>query len=67
MRNLLKVMEKKPHYQEARFKWVADFNPKLRKIFVSVGGFHAKNYITDRYLFARSKEFKRHPSPDIRA
>ena len=36
--NLSKVLERKPHYQEAEFSWVADFNPRMRKIFVSVGG-----------------------------
>jgi hypothetical protein len=64
--NLLKVLKKKTHYQEAEFSWVADFNPKMRKIFVSVGGVPAKHYITFRYLFDRTKEFKRHPIPDIR-
>jgi hypothetical protein len=38
----------------------------MRKIFVSVGGVAAKHYITYRYLFDRTKEFKRHPIPDIR-
>jgi len=64
--NLLKVLKKKTHYQEAEFSWVADFNPKMRKIFVSVGGVPAKHYITFRYLFDRTKEFKRYPIPDIR-
>lgn len=65
--NLLKVLKKKDHYREVEFSWVADFNPKMRKIFVSVGGVPAKHYITYRYLFDRKKEFKRHPIPDIRA
>lgn len=64
--NLLKVLEKKSHYREAEFSWVADFNPRMRKIFVSVGGVPAKHYITFRYLFDRTKEFKRYPIPDIR-
>jgi len=64
--NLLKVLKKKTHYQEAEFSWVADFNPRMRKIFVSVGGVPAKHYLTCRYLFDRTKEFQRHPIPDIR-
>jgi len=60
-----KVLEKKPHYHEAEFSWVADYNPKMRRIFVSVGGVPAKNYITYRYLFDRSKEFKRYPIPEV--
>jgi hypothetical protein len=64
---ILKVREalmKKPHYTEVEFSWVADFNPKMRKIFISVGSLPVKNYITYRYLFDRSREFKRYPIPD---
>jgi hypothetical protein len=62
--NVLKVLEKKPHYHEAEFSWVADFNPKMRKIFMSVGSVPAKNYITYRYLFDRTKVFSRYPIPE---
>jgi hypothetical protein len=64
--NVWKVLEKKPHYIEAEFSWVADFNPKMRKILISVGSVPAKNYITYRYLFDRGKEFKRYPIPEIK-
>ncbi len=64
--NISKVFEKKPHYTEIEFSWVADFNPKMRKIFISVGSVPVKNYITYRYLFERNKEFKRYPIPDIK-
>jgi GNAT superfamily N-acetyltransferase len=60
------VFTKKPHYHEIEFSWVADFNPKMRKIFISVGSVPAKNYITYRYLFDRTKEFKRYPIPEIK-
>jgi GNAT superfamily N-acetyltransferase len=66
---ILKVREafkRKPHYTEVEFSWVADFNPKMRKIFISVGSIPAKNYITYRYLFDRTKEFKRYPIPEIK-
>jgi len=66
MLKVREVMERKPHYTEVEFSWVADFNPKMRKIFISVGGVPVKNYITYRYLFDRSKEFKRYPIPDIK-
>ena len=59
--NLVNVFKKKPHYTEIEFSWVADFNPKMRKIFVSVGSVPAKQYVTYRYLFDRTKEFKRYP------
>jgi hypothetical protein len=59
--NIRKVLEKKLHYKEIEFSWVADFNPKMRKIFISVGCVPVKNYITYRYLFDRNREFKRYP------
>ena len=60
------VFRRKPHYTEIEFSWVADFNPKMRKIFISVGSVPAKNYITYRYLFDRTKEFKRYPIPETK-
>ncbi len=63
--NLVKVFKQKPHYTEIEFSWVGDFNPKMRKIFMSVGSVSAKHYITYRYLFDREAEFKRHPIPGI--
>jgi hypothetical protein len=63
--NLQKVFDRKNHYTEIEFSWVADFNPKMRKIFIAVGCVPVKNYITYRYLFDRTKEFKRYPIPDI--
>jgi len=56
-----KVIERKPHYKEIEFSWVGDFNPKMRKIFISVGCKSVKHYITYRYLFDRNAEFKRCP------
>ncbi|MFH0843427.1 MAG: GNAT family N-acetyltransferase [Bacteroidota bacterium] len=61
--NLQKIFKNKPHYTEIEFSWVGDFNPKMRKIFISVGSIPVKNYITYRYLFDRTKEFKRYPIP----
>jgi len=58
---LVQVFKRKPHYREIEFSWVGDFNPKMRKIFISVGSQSAKHYITYRYLFDRKKEFKRYP------
>ncbi|MDZ7632927.1 MAG: hypothetical protein U5L72_00190 [Bacteroidales bacterium] len=63
---LIDVFRRKPHYTEIEFSWVADFNPKMRKIFISVGSVPAKNYITYRYLFDRTKEFKRYPIPEVK-
>ncbi|MCX6333727.1 MAG: GNAT family N-acetyltransferase [Bacteroidia bacterium] len=62
--NLQGVFELKKHYTEIEFSWVADFNPKMRKIFIAVGCVPVKNYITYRYLFDRIKEYKRYPIPE---
>ncbi|MEN8156150.1 MAG: GNAT family N-acetyltransferase [Bacteroidota bacterium] len=61
---LVKVFERKSHYTEIEFSWVGDFNPKMRKTFVSVGCKSVKHYITYRYLFDRKKRFKRYPIPE---
>jgi hypothetical protein len=61
--NLVRVFERKPHYTEIEFSWVGDFNPKMRKIFMSVGCKSVKHYITYRYLFDRNAEFNRYPIP----
>jgi hypothetical protein len=66
MMHVRKVLVKKPQYTEVELSWVADFNPKMRKIFLAVGAVPAKNYITYRYLFDRTKEFKRYPIPEIK-
>jgi GNAT superfamily N-acetyltransferase len=63
--NLQEVFRNKPHYTEIEFTWVADFNPRMKKIFTAVGCIPVKNYITFRYLFDRTKEFKRYPIPEI--
>lgn len=60
------VMARKSHYEEIEFSWVADFNPKMRKIFLSVGSVPAKHYITYRYMFNPKAEYKRYPIPDIK-
>ncbi len=64
--NLRNTFERKPHYNELEFSWVGDFNPKMRKIFIAVGSVPVKNYKTYRYLFDRTKEFKRYPIPDMK-
>ena len=43
---------------------MGDFNPKMRKVFLSVGSESAKHYITYRYMFDRDAEFKRYPIPE---
>lgn len=64
--HLADVFKRKTHYTELEFSWVGDFNPKMRKIFISVGCESVKHYITYRYLFDRQAKFERYPIPDIR-
>ena len=58
---LRQVMLRKPWYKEIELSWVGDFNPKMIKLFDSVGSKYAKTHETLRYLFDRSKPFKRLP------
>jgi len=62
--NISQSIKNKPQYEEVELSWVADFNPKMRKIFVMVGGVSAKHYITYRYLFDRNATFNRYPMPE---
>ncbi len=64
--HLSEVFKRKSHYREIEFSWVGDFNPKMRKIFLSVGSVPAKEYITYRYLFNPDAPFKRYPLPENR-
>jgi hypothetical protein len=56
-----RAMKRKPQYREVELSWVADFNPKMRKLWFALGAVPAKHYITYRYLFDRDKPFKRYP------
>jgi hypothetical protein len=56
-----KMMKHKPQYKEVELSWAGDFNPKIVAVYKSVGGVHVKTHYTMRYLFDRSKPFKRAP------
>lgn len=58
---LRQVILKKPWYKEVELSWVGDFNPKMIKLFNSVGGKHVKTHETLRYLFDRNQPFERLP------
>ncbi|RAJ97850.1 hypothetical protein LX87_02756 [Larkinella arboricola] len=49
-------------YEELELNWVGDFNPKMIRFAKMLGGVVNKEHITYRYLFDRTKEFKRHPT-----
>lgn len=48
-------------YKEMEMNWIGDFNPKMMRVAEDVGGRLYKTHITYRYLFDRSKPFKRMP------
>ena len=49
-------------YLEYEMQWIGDFNSKMINVAESFGDtYKSKNLVTYRYLFDRTKEFKRHP------
>ncbi|GAB2828308.1 hypothetical protein [Ferruginibacter profundus] len=53
---------KYPRYEKYEMQWIGDFNPKMLNIADSIGEtYRSRNLTTYRYLFDRTKEFKRHP------
>ena len=49
-------------YTEYEVQWIGDFNPKMINVAENFGDtYRSRNLTTYRYLFDRTKEFKRHP------
>jgi hypothetical protein len=48
-------------YEEYEMQWIGDFNPKMLNIGESLDTYRSRKLTTYRYLFDRTKEFKRHP------
>lgn len=49
-------------YSEYEMQWIGDFNPKMINVALSMSNVHESRRLTTyRYLFDRTKEFKRHP------
>lgn len=46
-------------YTDFEMNWIGDFNPKMMRVVEQIGGKIHKTHITYRYLFDRTKEFKR--------
>lgn len=56
------IKSERSPYTEYEMQWIGDFNPKMINIAESLGDVHrSRNLTTYRYLFDRTKEFKRHP------
>jgi len=58
-----KIIQVPPyHYTDYEMQWIGDFNVKMINVAESLGDtFRSRNLTTYRYLFDRTKEFKRHP------
>lgn len=49
-------------YTDYEMQWIGDFNPKMINVAASLGDtYPSRKLTTYRYLFDRTKEFKRHP------
>ncbi len=56
-----KTVLKNP-YNEYEMQWIGDFNPKMINVASGLGDvYQSRKLTTYRYLFDRTKEFKRHP------
>lgn len=56
-----KVIQNKTGYKEVEMQWQGDFNPKIINMSKNLGAKQSRLLTTYRYLFDRTKEFKRHP------
>jgi hypothetical protein len=56
-----KVIQDRMLYDEYEMQWIGEFNPKMVNIAESLGTYRSRILVTYRYLFDRTKEFKRHP------
>jgi hypothetical protein len=56
-----KIVQHKLKYEDFEMQWIGDFNPKMINIAEGLGTYRSRLLITYRYLFDRTKEFKRHP------
>jgi hypothetical protein len=50
-----------PIYEDYEMQWIGEFNPKMINVAESLGTYRSRLLTTYRYLFDRTKEFKRHP------
>ncbi|MGN6400777.1 MAG: hypothetical protein ACTHMD_10000 [Flavisolibacter sp.] len=56
------VMQPSFEYTEYEMQWIGDFNPKMLNVGLGMGDvYQSRRLTTYRYLFDRTKEFKRHP------
>lgn len=56
-----KVIQSRKKYSRYEMQWIGDFNPKMVNIAENLDTNRNRILTTYRYLFDRTKEFKRHP------
>lgn len=57
-----KIIQPFTAYSEYEMQWIGDFNPKMINVAENFGDtFRTRRLVTYRYLFDRTREFKRHP------
>ncbi|MBC7555033.1 MAG: hypothetical protein H7257_13780 [Taibaiella sp.] len=56
-----KVIQPMAKYEDYEMQWIGDFNPKMINIAESLGTHRSRTLRTYRFLFDRTKQFKRHP------
>jgi len=56
-----KLIQQGPIYDEFEMQWIGDFNPKMINVAESIDCYRSRKLVTYRYLFDRTKDFKRHP------
>lgn len=56
-----KIIQHQLHYTDYEMQWIGEFNPKMINVAESLDPYRSRKLITYRYLFDRTREFKRHP------
>jgi hypothetical protein len=56
-----KIIQGQMLYDDYEMQWIGEFNPKMINVAESLDTYRSRKLITYRYLFDRTKEFKRHP------
>jgi hypothetical protein len=56
-----KIIQEPMLYDDYEMQWIGEFNPKMINVAESLGTYRSRKLITYRYLFDRTREFKRHP------
>jgi hypothetical protein len=55
----LRAVKSRPHYKEIELSWVGDYNPRMRKVYETIGAEQKKAHATYRFLFDRTRPFAR--------